>query len=161
MGHGEDVERTLSHTRDKGGHGKLLANARALLIGELVSVGVLLAVSAVVAVLIWASWATGALGLGLTRAGLTIGVIVMLGFVGSFAVGSWVGTRRSRPVGSLLVGALVPVIFIVIVTLVAQMFSSSMMDVQSVAIAAGWEVPPDPVHSGGPTSQLRRSGVRG
>ena len=88
MRHEKGVEETPGHTRDKGGHGKLLANARALLIGELVSIGVLLAVSAVVAVLIWASWATGALGLGLTRAGLTIGVIVMLGFAGSFAVGS-------------------------------------------------------------------------
>lgn len=55
MGLDKDVERAPSHTRDKGGRGKLLANARALLIGELVSIGVLLTVSAVVAVLIWAS----------------------------------------------------------------------------------------------------------
>ncbi|HEV2128451.1 MAG TPA: hypothetical protein VGR22_07530 [Thermomicrobiales bacterium] len=129
--------------RDKGGDGNLLANARALLIGVLVSIGVILTVAAVVAVLVWASMAVGVLGMGRQWTAAVIGVVAVVGLVGSFAVGSWTGIRRTSRAGSLVIGGLVPLLVIVVTGLAVWPLIASMVDVRSAAIELGWIAAPD------------------
>lgn len=135
----------MADHEEAAGMERMASVLKAVLTGAVVTLGAFVVVAGLAVLLLWSGGGAG------RRA---TAMITAAGVLAAIAIGSWTGTRKSEPPGSLVAGLLVAVLVLGGAAIASWPFASPVLDIRSVAIALDWVEAPNV--GTGPTETMHR-----